>query len=355
MKRQQTLVDAGKAKVALRLNTQRTGSTRAWTADTYTRPRFLASPPMALNRGQAIDVTSPYGGTLQLSFSEAAAGQTVQLRIRGVAQHPFLDLSNGGSKTAFVAALKSGQFDWAEIKLQGTEIHTRVDKMKEVLASDYNNDIDRYLDELRVLFFEDAYQLAGFALPGKSLPTAVQTFCTNQGWNCASSTLHRVPDTQHINVDAYSQCGNGCSGNPYDQDWGLNPRGWGESHELGHNLQQGLLAVYSDRSTEVSNNLFPLHKNWRLLRELKDDRSNDRVAYRSTFDMIKAAKSSSDPVEGAYQRIWGSAAYAAENGERMAFYMQWVHYWSQRMADETRGWDIITLLYLHERLFEQVD
>ncbi|PHV10389.1 ImpA family metalloprotease [Chitinimonas sp. BJB300] len=352
---QVTVVDAGKAKLSLRLNTQRTGSTRLWTQDTYNRPRFLASPAMALAQGQAVEVVSPYGGTLQLAFSEATAGQTVQLRLRGVAQHPFLDLSNANNKAAFVAAIQNGQFDWAEIKLPGTEIHTRIDKMKSVLADDYKNDIDRYLDELRTVFFEDAYQLAGFTLPGKSLVTAVQTFCTSHNWDCTSENLHRVPGTQHINVDAYSQCGSGCSGNPYDQDWGLNPRGWGESHELGHNLQQSMLNVYSGRSTEVSNNLFPLHKNWRLLRELSDDRSNDRVAYRSTFDMIKTAKGSADPIESAYQRIWGSEAYAAENGERMAFYLQWIHYWSQRMADETRGWDIVTLLYLHQRQFAQGD
>jgi hypothetical protein len=112
--------------------------------------------------------------------------------------------------------------------------------------------------------------------------------------------------------------------------------------------------VYDDRSTEVSNNLFPLRKGWRMRLELGDNRSNDRVNYRSAFNMVIAARAEADPVEGAYQRIWGNAAYAVQNGERMAFYMQWVHYWAQRQAHIPTGWDIVTLLYLHQRQFDAV-
>lgn len=349
-------LDGGGASLALRLNTQRTGSTRLWETNKYNRPRFLASPAMALAPQTPLHISSPYGGMLQLAFSNASASQNVRLRLRGVAKHPFLGLSTGpGDKPAFVAALNAGQFDWAEIKLAGIEVHSRADKLRKVVNDDYGNDMDRYIHELQTLFFEDLYLLAGYAIPGKSLTAHVQSVCTAMGWDCTTPTLHRSPGTQHINVDAYAQCGSGCSGNPYDQDWGLNPRGWGESHEVGHNQQKGMLQVYSGRSTEVSNNLFPLHKNWRMLRELNDNRSNTRVAYLSTFAMLQAARLEADPIEGAYQRIWGSDAYAVQNGERMAFYMQWVHYWAQRMGSQTDGWDMVTLLYLHQRQFNGTD
>lgn len=348
------LLEAGGASVALRLNTQRSGSTRMWTS--YDRPRFLASPAMALTVNRPLQVTSPYGGTLQLSYSGAQAGAMVRLRLRGVAQHPFLDLTHGGDSRAFVAALNAGEFDWAEIKLAGVEIHTRVDKMKAALqAGGYSSDLVRYISELRDLFFEDAYGLAGFRLAGKNLPAAVQALCTGLQWDCTSETWHKGPGVQHINADAYAACGAGCSGNPYDQSWGVGPRGWGESHELGHNLQKGMLNVYAGRSGEVSNNMFPLHKEWRIYRELGENNDDTRVKYRSAFDMIKAASAEGDKVEGAYTRIWGSDAYAVQNGERMAFYMQWVHYWEERTGDPARGWDLFTLLYLHQRQFEKGD
>lgn len=350
------LLDAGSATVALRLNTQHTGSTRLWEGKRYDRPRFLSSPEITLATNTPLTVTTPYGGTLQLAFSNATVGQKVRLRLRGVGQHPFLDLSTGaGDKPGFVAALAAAKFDWAEIKLAGIEVHSRADKMRGVVSADYGNDMNRYINELTTLFFEDLYQLAGFAMPGKSLTAHVQSMCSSLGWDCGNTTLHRVPDTQHINVDAYAQCGNGCSGNPYDQDWGLDPRGWGESHEVGHNQQREILQVHGGRSGEVSNNVFPLHKDWRLFKELGDNRNDDTVAYRSAFDMIKAAKLETNPSQGAYQRIWGSDEYAVQNGERLAFYMQWVHYWAQRQADEAKGWDIVTLLYLHQRQFDATD
>ncbi|UVH55501.1 ImpA family metalloprotease [Variovorax paradoxus] len=349
------VVDAAGATLSLQINIQEPKSTKLW-SDKYDRPRFVRSPAIALNAQAVTYITSPYGGTLQLVFAGAPADAKVRLRIRGVAQHPFLDLSNGGKVADFIAKFNATAFDWAEIKLPGVEVHTRVDKMKEALKdSGYGSDLDRYLKELRTYVIEDAYQLAGLAVSGKSLPTAVLKNCTAWGWDCTSDNLHRLPGVQHFNVDLYAKCGSGCAGNPADISWGFSPRGWGESHELGHNLQQNVLNVYAGRSVEVSNNMFPLHKNWRLLRELGVDLEKDRVGYRSAFDMIVAARAEADPVQGAYRRIWGSADYAAQNGERMAFYIQWVHYWAERTGDRTRGWEIFTQLYLHQRLLARAD
>ena len=66
-------------------------------------------------------------------------------------------------------------------------------------------------------------------------------------------------------------------------DWTLTPMGWGEAHELGHNMQIGLLQIgwvpvtsnadlwssYQGRAGENSNNIFPVHNNWRFYRKVK--------------------------------------------------------------------------------------
>ncbi|QDL55540.1 ImpA family metalloprotease [Rhodoferax aquaticus] len=350
------VLSAGSATVKLRINTHRTGSTRLWEANKYNRPRFLASPEMSLTTGQPLQLVTPYGGTLQLVFSNATPQQNVQLRLRGVAKHPFLDLSNDrGDKAGFVAALNAAQHEWAEIKLPGIEVHSRADMMRAAInTAVYAGDMDKYLSELQELLFEDTYLFAGFVVPGKTLTPHVQAMCVTFGWNCTDPKIHQKPGTQHINVDVYAACGGACSGNPYDQTVGLNPRGGGEGHEIGHNLQKGMHKVYDDRSTEVSNNLFPLHKAWRLFIEQNYNTVGVQVAYQSAFNMIKAAKTEADPIEGAYQRIWGDAAYAAQGAERIAFYLQWVHYWTQRQASNASGWDIVTLLYLHQRQFDAV-
>lgn len=349
------VVDAAGATVSLQVNSQYPESTRLW-GGKYERPRFLRSPAIAINAQTATEITSPYGGTLQLVFANAPAGAKVRLRIRGVAQHPFLDLSNGGNVADFSAKFNATAFDWAEIKLPGVEVHTRVDMMKQGMKeSGYGSDIDRYVRELRTYLMEDAYQLAGFAVTGKALPAAVLANCAAWGWDCTSDALHRVPDVQHFNADVHARCGVGCAGNPIDISWPFSPRTWGESHELGHGLQQGVLNVHGSSSSEVTNNLFPLHKNWRLLRELGVDLERDRVAYRSAFDRILEARSEADPVKSAKGRIWGSDAYADTNGERMAFYVQWIHYWEERTGDKARGWEILTQLYLHQRLLAKAN
>ncbi|WPB78088.1 ImpA family metalloprotease [Archangium violaceum] len=349
------VLDAGGAKLALRLNTQRTGSTRLWNPMEYDRPRFLASPDMALQPHVPLTVVTPYGGTLQLQFSQATPGTTITLKVRGVVKHPFLDLTRSGSTRDFLLALTDDRFDWAEIKSAATEIHTRVDMMRQVIHDDYANDLDRYLSELRILFIEDAYRLAGFPVVGASLPPAVQSFCAAEQWDCTSPGVHRLPATQHINVDRYAHCGGGCGGNPYDQSWPLMPRGWGESHELGHNLQVEHLKVYGGRSGEVSNQIFPLHKNWRLLRELGVNESHDRVGYRAAFNLLVQGRQQADKVEGVYQRLWVPSGIYDMNGERMAFFTQWSHYWQERTGVADQAWDVYTLLHLHERLFRNGD
>lgn len=347
---QVTLLNPGNASLALRINTQRSGSTKWGSASDYTRPRYLASPAISLAKDALVPVVTPYGGLLQLQYSGATPGQVVKLRLRGTARQPFLDLTANGDRAAFVAALTNTPFEWAEIKLAGLEAHARVNMLRDVInGASYQGNVNKYLDEMVNLFFESDYDLAGFARSGRVLPTSVQSFCSTRGWNCTDATLHRGPSTQHINVDVYAQCGAGCSGNPYDQTWGLSPRGWGESHELGHNLQRGELNVHGGRSGEVSNNLFPLHKKWRMFRELGVNEDSTRVRYRNAFDLLVAAKASSTPIDAAYQALWADDGYAVQNGERMAFYVQWVHYWHERTGSITQAWDIVTLLYLHAR------
>lgn len=348
------LLEGGTATLSLRLNTQRVPTTRLWEPNRYDRPRFLESPSIVLAVGKPIQLISPYGGTLQLVFKDAQPQQIVSLRVRGVSRHPFLDQSNGeGDTPSFLAALNAAEHDWAEIKIPGVEIHSNAAKMRKVINEVFAGDIPKFLAEIKTYLFEDIYMLAGFNVAGKTLTAHVQAMCTQLAWDCTDAKIHRALAYQHINVDTYAKCGNACSGNPlYDQDTGLNPRTWVESHEIGHNLQKDILKANADRSAEVSNNIFPLHKGWRLLRDLNLDPENERLRYKSAFDMIMAAKADADPSDGAYQRIWGDAAYAKQNGERMAFYIQWVHYWTERQASDVRGWDIITLLYLHQRQFE---
>ncbi|HHJ1363024.1 TPA: metalloprotease ImpA [Pseudomonas aeruginosa] len=351
--------DAGQASLAVGLNTQRIGSTRLWNTRQYDRPRFLKSPDIKLQANQSVALVSPYGGLLQLVYSGATPGQTVTVKVTGAASQPFLDIQPGEDSSQaiadFIQALDADKADWLEIRSGSVEVHAKVEKVRGSIDKDYGGDVQRFIHELNEVFIDDAYTLAGFAIPNQAKTPAIQQECAVRGWDCDSETLHKLPGTQHINVDQYAQCGGGCSGNPYDQTWGLNPRGWGESHELGHNLQVNRLKVYGGRSGEISNQIFPLHKDWRVLREFGQNLDDTRVNYRNAYNLIVAGRAESDPLAGVYKRLWEDPGTYALNGERMAFYTQWVHYWADLKNDPLQGWDIWTLLYLHQRQVDKSD
>ncbi|MFU5815230.1 metalloprotease ImpA [Pseudomonas aeruginosa] len=351
--------DAGQTSLAVGLNTQRIGSTRLWNTRQYDRPRFLKSPDIKLQANQSVALVSPYGGLLQLVYSGATPGQTVTVKVTGAASQPFLDIQPGEDSSQaiadFIQALDADKADWLEIRSGSVEVHAKVEKVRGSIDKDYGGDVQRFIRELNEVFIDDAYTLAGFAIPNQAKTPAIQQECAVRGWDCDSETLHKLPGTQHINVDQYAQCGGGCSGNPYDQTWGLNPRGWGESHELGHNLQVNRLKVYGGRSGEISNQIFPLHKDWRVLREFGQNLDDTRVNYRNAYNLIVAGRAESDPLAGVYKRLWEDPGTYALNGERMAFYTQWVHYWADLKNDPLQGWDIWTLLYLHQRQVDKSD
>ncbi|EPG3434181.1 metalloprotease ImpA [Pseudomonas aeruginosa] len=351
--------DAGQASLAVGLNTQRIGSTRLWNTRQYDRPRFLKSPDIKLQANQSVALVSPYGGLLQLVYSGATPGQTVTVKVTGAASQPFLDIQPGEDSSQaiadFIQALDADKADWLEIRSGSVEVHAKVEKVRGSIDKDYGGDVQRFIRELNEVFIDDAYTLAGFAIPNQAKTPAIQQECAVRGWDCDSETLHKLPGTQHINVDQYAQCGGGCSGNPYDQTWGLNPRGWGESHELGHNLQVNRLKVYGGRSGEISNQIFPLHKDWRVLREFGQNLDDTRVNYRNAYNLIVAGRAEADPLAGVYKRLWEDPGTYALNGERMAFYTQWVHYWADLKNDPLQGWDIWTLLYLHQRQVDKSD
>ena len=174
--------------------------------------------------------------------------------------------------------------------------------------------------------------------------------------------IHKPPSIQHFHHDYVARCGWMCSGDPISSGAGFEPRGWGESHEMGHNMQS--FNVYGGITGEVSNNIFPLHKKWRLLRELGRDAvgySNEIQYTFQTFSAIKSYSKSSiaAQVAGVKAAIWTANGSAAQNRSQINFYVQWpILYFEVLKAkypswtDEQRwdhSWDIYTLLSLHER------
>ncbi|MCI5178397.1 MAG: hypothetical protein D3911_03550 [Candidatus Electrothrix sp. AW3_4] len=406
------------AEAGIFFNFQRVGTSRS--VASYDRPQFMQSPIMLMEPGETRTFTSPYGGPiyLRLNGNSTVAGTSVSFNFTGIAKHAaVLDIGDSDQAQAFINDVQTNPLPHVDIRGEGFEAHMRIDKFLNSvngpislsqkrdgsrLTIDYSGDVEQLFSDYRDYFVGAVYNLAGFKLPGKTLSNTlsadVQGICQNFGWDCIDETIHRRKQRQHANYDQYANCGSGCSGNPYDAAWNISALGWGDSHELGHNLQTKHLnahwvteadrndwSVYSNRAGENSNNIFPYNTVWNYYRKIQGDDLeitdghmnhkelfaviqsdlagltqningvNKKVIYDEDCNLLGSFDAASS--NNRYSVIWENSAYAADNGMRMSFLLQLpVMLDKQTMRDGTileNGMDIFTLLYSQSRLFAQ--
>jgi len=350
-----TRTDSGSGAVRFGLNMLRDTT---WVFNTYDRPTNISSPRIALQPNKPVTITSPFGGPLML-FIDAAAGnaQPVSVQVSGLITHPVLrDANDANAVSAFQAEVNSTPTNWVGFATDTLTVHSTLAKFKESMAN-YNGNMAALASDTLQYTIKDTYQLAGFnsASGMLALANGVTAFCNSKGWDC-TGTQHRRDVMQHVIADVHAQCGDGCSGNPYDQDWAFGPLGWGESHEIGHNLQRGRLNIYGGQSGEVSNNIFPMHKQM-VFNASPAGIAAPIVARSGTglaaFNVIKSALGSADPVSAMYTSTWSDTSYAANNSNRVMFYRQLAEYARYYNGQFQDGWEVYPLLYLLERNFSQ--
>jgi immunomodulating metalloprotease len=348
-----TRTDNAAANITLGINMLR-DTTRVFNTNGYDRPMMLSSPRVPLLKDKAVTITSPYGGPLILFVSAVAGAPAVSVQVDGVTTHPVLrNLRDPAEVAAFKAELATTPTNWVGLTTEFLTVHSTKKHINTTLAA-HSGDMNLLADRLMTYMIKDTYELAGFNAPGGvfSLPSNVSAFCTDAGWDC-TGVQHRRDAMQHVIADTVAACGAGCSGNPYDQNWALEPLGWGETHEIGHNLQRGRLNIYAGQSGEVSNNIFPVHKQMAFNRATNPTsaivaRANSTSA---VFAVLKESLQPGASATLAYDRIWSDTGYAANNSERVNFYRQLVEFARHYNTSFSDGWELMTLTYLMERNF----
>lgn len=346
-------VDGHAVSVTVGVNMLR-DTTRVYNARGYDRPTLLASPRVTLGAGASLTLTSPFGGPLYLFIQAAAGAPTVQVEVEGVTTHPMLrNLRDAAEVAAFKAELTTTPTNWVGLSTDFLTVHSNVAHMRTTLTA-HGRDMNLLADRLWTYLVKDTYELAGFnSSSGEfQLPTSVSSFCTDAGWDCAGSH-HRRDTMQHVIADTVAACGAGCSGNPYDQNWALEPLGWGETHEIGHNLQRNRTMIYGGQSGEVSNNIYPIHKQMAFNRAAAP--STPLVARvnstKAAFDVLLASLQPGASSTHVHTQMWSDTSYAANNSLRLNFYRQLVEFARHHNPRFTDGWELYTLLHLHERNF----
>lgn len=364
-----TRTDSNPSTVSVRINMLRHQATKIWNTDGYKRPLYTSSHTITLPSNSSIVLSSPIGGPIYVHWDANTNDESspdITLQIDGALPHPFLDQFNDSHIQAFTDMLKKNEFDWVDIKTPAVEVHSRALMLTDALNSvdgDTGNgytqpDVRLWVGNLNTYLIGSALSLAGY-VDDSVVPMNdnLTQFCNHTNLNCADSVLHRKPSLQHINTDHRASCGDLCSGNPFDSNSPLNPLGYGESHEMGHNLQRHRLNFHGARSIEASNNIFPLYSAWRWL---EDNSLNRHPSIRlpdpaKAFSQLQQSVSfKSEP--GIGHPIWSESQIYVNADVRFMLYMQLMfihHQWEKYNAEAATGWDSFTKLYKLERQFDQ--
>jgi immunomodulating metalloprotease len=230
-----TRTDSSSAQVSIVVNMLR-DTTRIYDTSGYTRPKTLGSPRIALTPGATTTITSPHGGPIYIFIEKNLTEPETHLRFSGAITHPILrNMRDAAEVATFNAELATTPTNWVVLASDYLTFHSTKAKIQQTLTT-HGNDMNLLADRIWKYMVKDTYELAGFNTEAGDLTLAsgVMQFCAASGWDCAGAQ-HRRGAMQHVIVDQ-AQCGSACSGNPYDQTGPLNPLGWGETHEIGHNL-----------------------------------------------------------------------------------------------------------------------
>lgn len=363
-----TRTDNNPATVSVRFNMLRSQATWIWNSNGYTRPLFTSSHPVTLPANSSVTLSSPIGGPVYVHWDAnlSDVSSSIDIGIEGAAKHPILQEFSSSSIESFANMLEKNEFDWIDIKTPAVEVHSRADLLEQALNQEDGNednsytqaDVQRWINNLDTYLIGSALSLAGFETDSVAgMNENVAAFCTDNGLDCADKLLHRKPPLQHINSDLRASCGDLCSGNPFDSNSSINPLGYGESHEMGHNLQRARFNFYAARSLEASNNIFPIYSAWLWLQNntLSRHPTIRLPDPEKTFEQLQQSISfNSQP--GIGHPIWLDSQIYVNADVRFMLYLQLMfihHQWEKDIAAGATGWDIFTKLYKLERQFDQ--
>ena len=329
-------------------------STRQYNTNGYTRPLYMKSSEVTIEPGETIDFSTPYGGPVYV-YTQGETDTplaSVSLTFENVTQNPLLENFDSASIEVFSQDLDATSKDWVDIKTPFAEIHSLKSNMIEAFE-DHNPDnagydsadVQGFIDELNGYLIINNYAYAGFVDPALPPHNAeVQNFCTEKNLACSDQTIHAKPKVQHINSDEHAYCGGLCAGNPFDSGKAIDPLGWGENHEMGHNLQRNRLKIYGGRSNESSNNIFPIYTSVKWMQDEGIDYHPTLVGagHPDAFEILQNAIANNVAATDQHP-LWVETGTYSKAFERLSFFVQ--------LAYANQSWEVWTKMYLIEREF----
>ncbi len=315
------------------INTQRSGATHQFQKQGYTRPKYLQTPHFEIKPGETIELTSAYGGTLQLEFS--ANDLPVEVFFENVGEHPYW--ASPADDVSFTQKLNAGDYDWAEVVTSGFEVHSTREKMRESVADPKWGSAQALANATKRYMSNFPHVLAGFKGPGIDVVDEIHDFATSN-----NLTIETLDIVKHMNADQ-ATCGYGCSGNPYDAYWAYSPIGHGDLHELGHGLEK---ARFRFKGWEIhsTTNPYSYYAKSKYFETTGGDPVCQKLPFQSVFDKLQESANAADATAYLKTNLWKTSGWSQQF---MVTLQAMMH--AQKMGKLQNGWHLLARLHILER------
>lgn len=322
------------------INTQRPASTKPMAVnDGYQRPKYLQSHHLAIKAGQTLTITSPYGGPIQIGFSDLGTAMTFTFRQVGL--HPYWQ--PGNNDAAFIAAVNTNAFDWAEVATEHFEIHSRNSRMQTTLSDNSRWDTPGEMADFITTYHHSALRsLAGYQGEHIAPISEVQAFANQHNLN--TPVWDQV---QHMNADQPT-CGYGCSGNPYDAGWAFGVLSHGDLHEVGHNVESGRFKFNGFEGHATTNFYSYYPKSLAAVNEPGYDPQCQSLPFDVMLTDLRQSQLTSDPAAYMAARLGSSWS------QGVALVIQMMMH-AQDKGKLANGWHLIARLHLLDKAFAEAD
>ena len=325
--------DNSAVAVKVFINSLRSGATHHYQKNGYNRPKYLQTPHFKIKSGETIELTSPYGGPLQLSFD--TNDLPVSVTFENVGEHAYW--ASAADNESFAQKLQAAEYDWAEVATAGFEVHSKLDKMiKSVEDPKWGGTAEGLANAVNKYTSNYPHVLAGFKGDGVDVVPEIHDWANEKGL-----TIETIDTMKHMNADQ-ATCGYGCSGNPYDAYWAFNPIGHGDIHEMGHSLQKMRFEGFPNHA---ATNTFSYYTKSRYTANTGDT-DNDcwGMPFKSIYQTIQSSVGKANIEDYLKTNLWDKAGL----GEQYILKIQAMMH-AQKMGKVENGWHVLARVHILER------
>ena len=334
--------DDSNLTVKVFINTLRSGATHQYQQDGYNRPKYLQTPHFEIKSGESIEITSPYGGVIELEFSKKDL--PIKIKFENVGEHAYW--ASTADNASFDAKLSANEFDWAELVTSGFEVHSKLDKMIQTIDgtdSKWSWGTAENLAAATVKYTSNyPLVLAGFKGPGIDVVSEIHDFATNN-----NLTIETVEQVKHMNADQAS-CGYGCSGNPYDAYWAFEPIGHGDIHEIGHGLEKSRFR-FEGFEVHASTNPYSYYTKSKYNEITGGDPDCQNLPFKEVFEKLQASVNENNSTAYLKTHLWDDSGWSQQF---MITLQAMMH--TQKMGKLQNGWHLLARLHILEREIKRV-